>query len=331
MNINSSNETTSIADRLCRPESSVEIQTIKVLVYVIVIMVSLLGNAFIIIVVCKKPLMRTPVNFFVVNMSVADILITVFCMPRMISRAFLGMEWGISGNLGLILCKVVPFAQDLSASVSVLTIIAMAVDRFFAVLYPLKRVITKRVAYGLIAFVWFSAVAVRAPIFYGFYFTYGEEGKTFCFFNSDSQLAFNVYIKFAYVVFYVVPLLVIAVLYSAVIVSLKKRKPVGVDLSSISQQYKDRLKSTRKVMNMLFTVVFVFTLGWGLYFFVPVLFIRYGLKVCKLIFPRFFFSHVTSAINPCIYLLYIENYRRSFREILNPLYKRCVNAISKNT
>lgn len=328
--MNSSNATTSVADQFCRPESSIVTQAIKVLVYVVVLLVSLVGNALIFAVVCKNRRMRTPVNFFVVNMSAADILITVFYMPRMISRSFLGMEWGVSGELGHVLCKVAPFTQELSASVSVLTLILMAVDRFFAVLFPLKRIVTNHVAYASIAFVWLAAMAVRSPMFYGLRFILGEEGKTFCSLQFDSEVASDLYVRFAFVMFYVLPLFLIIVLYSAVLVSLKKRKPVGVVLSNIQRRYKDRLRRTRKVMNMLFTIVFVFAVGWCLHFFLPILFLRFRTKVCKLVFPAFFLGHVTSAINPCIYLIYIENYRRGFREILNPLYKRCVSSVSSN-
>ena len=322
--MNASNETASIADQFCRAESTVVIQTIKVLLYVIVILVSLIGNALIFCVVCKKRRMRTPVNFFVINMSAADLLITVFYMPRMISRTFLGMDWGISGDLGHVLCKVLPFTQELSASVSVLTLILMAVDRFFAVLYPLKRLVTNRVAYASIALVWMIAVAIRLPMFYGVRFTLAEEGKTFCHLEFDSELASVLYVKFAFIMFYVVPLFVIMVLYGAVLVSLKKRKTIGVDLSNIQRRCKDRLKRTRKVMNMLFTIVLIFAAGWCLHFFLPVLFFRFRTKVCVLVFPAFFLGHATSAINPCIYLVYIENYRRGFREILNPLCMRCI-------
>ena len=329
--MNASNETSRIADQFCRAESSVLIQTIKVLVYLAVILVSLIGNALIFAVVCKNRRMRTPVNFCVVSMSAADILITVFYMPRMISRTFLGMEWGVSGELGHILCKVAPFTQELSASVSVLTLILMAVDRFFAVLFPLKRIFTKHVAYASIAFVWLVAIAVRSPMLHALRFIQGEEGKTFCALEFDSEVVSNLYVRFAFVLFYVVPLFLIVVLYSAVIISLKKRKPVGVDLTNIQRKYKDRLKRTRKVMSMLFTIVFVFAVGWCLHFFLPILFRRFRTKVCKLVFPAFFLGHVTSAINPCIYLIYIENYRRGFRDILNLLYKRCICGVSANT
>lgn len=329
--MNTSNETASIADQFCSAESAVVIQTIKVPLYVVVILVSLIGNALIFCVVYKSRRMRTPVNFFVVNMSAADLLITVFYMPRMISRAFLGMEWGMSGDFGHVLCKVLPFTQELSASVSVLTLILMAVDRFFAVLFPLQRLVTNRVAYASILLVWLIAVAIRSPMFYGIRFVLAEEGKTYCDLHFDSELASFLYVKFAFIMFYVVPLFVIVVLYSAVLMSLKNRKPIGVDLSKIQRRCKDRLKRTRKVMNMLFTIVSIFAVGWCLHFFLPVLYSRFRTKVCALVFPAFFLGHATSAINPCIYLIYIENYRRGFREILNPLCLRCFSSRSPSS
>ena len=204
--MNTSNETRSAVDLFCRAESSPVIQAIKVLLYVIVILVSFIGNALVFAVVCKNRRMRTSVNFFVVNMSAADILITVFYMPRMISRIFLGMEWGISGDLGHVLCKVVPFAEELSASVSVLTLILMAVDRFIAVLFPLKHIVTNNVAYTSIVAVWLVVSAVRSPMFYGLHFTTGKDGKTFCQLEFDSEMASNLYVRFAFIMFYILPL-----------------------------------------------------------------------------------------------------------------------------
>lgn len=329
--MNKSNET-SDSGQFCRSDISSVTKAIEVFLYIIVMLVSLIGNALIFAVVFKNRRMRTPVNFFVVNMSTADILITVFYMPRMISRISFGSsEWGISGGLGHFLCKVVPFTQELSASVSVLTLILMAVDRFFAVLFPFKRIFTNTVAYVSIAFVWLTAMAVRSPMFYGLRFIQQEDGKTFCVLRLDSEIAFNIYSRFAFVLFYVIPLFVIVVLYSAVLVSLKKRKPVGVDLTNIQRKYKDRLKRTRKVMSMLFTIVFVFAVCWCLHFFFPILSARFGKKVCELIFPAFFLGHATSAINPCIYLIYIENYRRGFHAILNPLCQRCFAHVIPNS
>ena len=320
-----------VSYQYCRSDITPVTQAVEASLYIIVMLVSLIGNALIFALVFKNRRMRTPVNFFVVNMSTADILITVFYMPRMISSIWFGSEWGISGGLGHFLCKVAPFTHELSASVSVLTLILMAVDRFFAVLFPFKQIFTNTVAFVSIALVWLTAMAVRSPMFYGLRLMQQEDGKTFCFLRLDSEIAFNIYSRFAFILFYVIPLFVIIVLYSAVLVSLKKRKPVSVDLTTIQRKYKDRLKRTRKVMSMLFTIAFVFAVFWCLHFFLPILFARFGAKVCELIFPAFFLGHATSAINPCIYLVYIENYRRGFHAILSPLYRRCFACVTSDS
>lgn len=113
-------------------------------------------------------------------------------------------------------------------------------------------------------------------------------------------------------------------------VLLKKRKSVGENSTSKQHRYKDRTKRTRKVMSMLLTIMFVLTLGWCLHFFLPLLFLRFGPKVCNLALPALFRNQSTSAINPCIYLLYIKNYRCSFRQIWRSLYRRCMKTLSSN-
>ena len=147
----SSNETTNFVHQFCPQESSVAIQVMRMLFCAIVILIALIGNAHIITVVCQhRRLRRAAMNLLVVNMSMADIIITVFNSPRVISRALLGTDWAIRGEFGYILCKAFPFAKELSSFVLVLTLLLIAVDRLIAVLFPLKRFITNRVAYAAI-------------------------------------------------------------------------------------------------------------------------------------------------------------------------------------
>lgn len=325
----SSNETTNFVDQFCPQESSVAIQVMRMSFCAIVILIALIGNAHIITVVCQHHRLRkAAMNFLVVSM--ADIIITVFNSPRAISRALLGTDWAISGEFGYILCKAFPFIKELSSFGLVLTLLLIAVDRLIAVLFSLKRFITNRVAYAAIFFVWIVAIALRSPIFKGQRFILGEDGQTYCFLQFDSELAFYFYVKYAFATFYSIPLTCILILFGVVMVLLKKRKSVGENLTSKQQRYKDRTRRTRKVMSMLLTIMFVLTLGWCLHFFLPLLFPRFGPKVCNLALPALFLNQSTTAINPCIYLLYIKNYRCSFREIWRSVYRRCMKTLSSN-
>jgi len=51
------------------------------LAYGIVFVIGLIGNSFVVAVVMRTPRMRTPTNFFIVNLALADLLVLIFCLP----------------------------------------------------------------------------------------------------------------------------------------------------------------------------------------------------------------------------------------------------------
>lgn len=80
----------------------------KVLALAIVIILSLVGNFLTISSVYQNMnrRMRTLSNYLIVNLSVADLLVTVCNIPRIISILLVGYEWLIRGKFALFLCKV---------------------------------------------------------------------------------------------------------------------------------------------------------------------------------------------------------------------------------
>ena len=77
-------------------------------VYCVIFIVSLAGNTVIGIIVYKTQTMRKPINFFIVNMAMSDLLVPVFVIPRFIQRLYID-SWLIGGPLGQALCKLVIF------------------------------------------------------------------------------------------------------------------------------------------------------------------------------------------------------------------------------
>lgn len=49
--------------------------------YGLVFVVGIIGNSFVVAVVFRSPRMRTPTNFFIANLAVADLLVVLFCLP----------------------------------------------------------------------------------------------------------------------------------------------------------------------------------------------------------------------------------------------------------
>ena len=104
--------------------------------YCLIFVVSLVGNSFIAVIVYKTQTMRKPINYFITNMAMFDLLFPIFLLPSNLTGLYLDNQWLISGPLGQALCKLVPFLADVSSAVSIQSLVLIAVDRFGAVVFP---------------------------------------------------------------------------------------------------------------------------------------------------------------------------------------------------
>lgn len=305
-----------------QPNANKYVKGIKAAAYIFVILLSLFGNAMVIRVVHKNRRMRTITNYLIINMALADLLTTVFNMLPTTYWIFQGLDvWAMGGWIGEALCKLLNFSQSLSISVSVFTLCAIAFDRFFAIFRPLKRVITFRVAKCIIAATWLGSIVVSGPQLYVLT-TAGEKGVAQCVENwgppFDAATAPRDYTIALFFLLYALPLTVIASLYTVIMLKLWRRRAPGQELTS-NQEHKD--KTNRKVLKMLVTVVIVFTLSWlPLYVRMFVMFAESDRYICGLPYDMDFLTlylgHANSAVNPYIYVIFNENYRRGFRTAL---------------
>ncbi len=94
---------------------------------------------FIGIIVYKTKTMRKPINFLIVNWTwpCPILLFTIFLLPWSLTELNVG-SWLISGPLGQALRKLALFLQDISLTVSTQSLVLIAVDRFGAVVFPLR-------------------------------------------------------------------------------------------------------------------------------------------------------------------------------------------------
>jgi len=80
---------------------------LKAYIYAMIIFFSLVGNTLIIVVVLRHRQMRTTTNFYIVNLAVADILVTVFCTWVHLVNNLNSNNW----VLGRFFCKFNTFSQ----------------------------------------------------------------------------------------------------------------------------------------------------------------------------------------------------------------------------
>ncbi|XP_017770834.1 PREDICTED: neuropeptide Y receptor-like [Nicrophorus vespilloides] len=126
--------------------------------YSIVFAISLFGNGMICYIVISSPRMRTVTNFFIMNLAIGDILITILCIP-FTTISYLLQYWPFS----FFLCPFVNYSQGVSVFVSAYTLVAISIDRYIAIMWPLRPRLSKKSSAIIIAIVWFVATFTVIP------------------------------------------------------------------------------------------------------------------------------------------------------------------------
>ena len=286
--------------------------------------ISLTGNTIIGIIVYKKKTMRKPINFFIVNMAMSDLLFPIFLFPRIVTHFYLD-SWLISGPLGQALCKLLPFLVDVSATVSVQSLVLIAVDRFGAVVFPLRSpFISSKLCRFFILATWIIAMAFHCPhLIVAKLVEY--PGGLVCVwqwkevFGDYSSL--ENYVVAIFVAFHFIPLVLIAILYLTIALKIKSHTIPGEQSVNGRQQ---RLKRERNVLNMSIAIVLAFAVCWlphSIYQFLTIFSSDNTMKSsCGFIcfaYIASFLAFSNCAINPCICFIFSGNYRQGLKNLLS--------------
>lgn len=120
--------------------SSTYFQVTVYIMYISIFVVAMFGNGIVCYIVQSSPRMRTVTNYFIANLAVGDILMSLFCVPFSFVSILLLHYW----PFGSVLCHLVNYSQAVSVLVSAYTLVAISVDRYIAIMWPLRPRITKR-------------------------------------------------------------------------------------------------------------------------------------------------------------------------------------------
>ena len=294
----------------------------KTLATALLMIASLVGNALVICVVLQSLRMRTVTNYLIVNMACADMLYTLIAMPPLFVMIFEGYNWAM-GNLGrgIFFCRVVNFAQYMLVPVSVLTLAAIAFDRFFAILMPLKRIINKRVFYWIFLAIWLTSIAVATPMLYSLRVIENDAGSLSCDEKwapaFDNETAPKIYTLMFFSVVFCLPLCVITVLYAIICRHLWFTKMPGEAEREESKNLIRRRNSRKKVVKMLIAVVVVFLISWLPLQVASFLYSYENMIISEpLYFACEFLMRSSCALNPAVYAIFSENYRQGFKRAL---------------
>ncbi|XP_055884488.1 orexin/Hypocretin receptor type 1-like isoform X2 [Biomphalaria glabrata] len=309
----SGNTTEGLLDALQEdPLDVIIVNWLFILFSAVVLVIGLLGNCLVWFAVWRNPRMRSATNIFLVNLAVADFLVILICLPPTVAEDITGVWY-----LGQEMCKIVKCLQKISVLVSVLTLTAIALERWLAICQPLMFRHTMVRAKRAVAIVWAISLVSAVPDAIS-QDTHLKDGHVVCE-PSWSQLSSTIQLWIMFVLFYLVPLVIMTVTYVKVALCLWRSGFTSDNDEASANVPRAQILLRRKKAKMLIVVVALFAVCY-----LPV-YVQFLLSYAELmdyfpwqvVRPLFMFSHwlcyFNSAINPAIYNFMSSHFRREFR------------------
>lgn len=89
---------------VCLPVSLPEMDSLRILLYSLIFLLSAFGNLLIIVVLMLNKRMRTVTNSFLLSLAVSDLMMAIFCMPFTLIPNILG-----DFIFGEAMCKIITY------------------------------------------------------------------------------------------------------------------------------------------------------------------------------------------------------------------------------
>ncbi|CAG9087494.1 hypothetical protein JYU34_021386 [Plutella xylostella] len=291
------------------------VQSLFCVIYTIIFVLGIVGNVLVCYVVIRNRAMQTVTNLFITNLALSDILLCIFAVPFTPLYSFRG-----SWNFGSVLCHIMPFAQGCSVYISTLTLMSIAIDRFFVIIYPFKPRMKVETCISVIIMIWTFAITVTTP--YAIFMTYYDlpYGK-YCEETWPSEKLRRLFGSATSILQFVLPFIVIAVCYTCVSFKLNDRAKAKAASNKNSRKEELDKNRKRRTNQMLIAMVTIFGFSW-----LPLNLINlcndyyiYAIHL-EYYFLIFFCSHVvamsSTCYNPFIYAWMNENFRKEFKQLI---------------
>ena len=285
--------------------------------YVITMFVALAGNFMVIFIVWKKPETRCLTSFLFVNLAVTDLVVAVFLMPAVIFIFYYEGQWLLTGALGQVTCRLFFFLCFAVLSAPIVTHLAIAIDRFYAVLFPFRRLLHFRKAKTLIPLIWITTLLIMSPAL-----LIAKLENNWCSFDFElldpAGSGSRVFYIYVIVVMYIIPLTVMTVLYGLVGRKLWLHEVPG-NISERAGRRNELRK--RRIVNMLITIVTAFALCWFPVHVNHLLFaVDYDANFHAVPTAVFnWIGHSYSAINPWLLIVLSPKFSAAFVQIATNL------------
>lgn len=232
--------------------------------YCLIFTTGFICNSLTIAVMACNPALHTLYNFLPLNLAVGDLISCIFSIAKLIFVLCADKSGGLSDLGAILVCRFFTTVIYFSIILSVLTVTAISIERYFGIVKPLvhRNMTTKRLRYFLL-FVW-PITIIGAALISGDLRIY--ETRYYCFFSANEkdwpfwkQIIGWIGLTFGYIV----PFIDIIVVYSKIIIHTQQQKRECNIATAGENTLRERLvqERTRKLVRLLILITVVFSVA----------------------------------------------------------------------
>ncbi|XP_055902297.1 growth hormone secretagogue receptor type 1 [Eupeodes corollae] len=306
------------------PQIPSYIRTTSMFVCISIMILGVIGNVMVPIVILKTKDMRNSTNIFLTNLSIADLLVLLVCTPTVLVEVNTRPETWV---LGQEMCKAVPFVELTVAHASVLTILAISFERYYAICEPLKAgyVCTKTRAFLICVFAWGVAALFTSPILWVAEYKFVEyfDGSYVAACLTQAVTTWTIaFFLMTISIFFVIPLIILIILYGIIAKNLISKDGPMMKIRPTKPEFS--YKARKQVVMMLGAVVLSFFLCllpfrvltlWIILSSDQALFAVGVERYYNLLYFSRIMLYLNSAINPILYNLMSTKFRKGFLKL----------------
>ncbi|XP_064153390.1 melanopsin-B-like [Anguilla rostrata] len=286
------------------------------------------GNALVIFAFYSNKKLRTVPNYFIMNLAVSDFLMAITQSPIFFINC-LYKEW-VFGELG---CKMYAFCGALFGITSMITLLAISIDRYLVITKPLQAIqwTSKRRTSLAIVLVWLYSLAWSLAPLVG-WSSYIPEGlMTSCTWDYVTSTSANKSYTLMLCCFvFFIPLGIISYCYLFMFLAIRSAgrdlEKLGTHIRKSTLVQQQSIRNEWKLAKIAFVVIIVYVLSWSPYACVALIAWAGHANLlspyCKSV-PAVI-AKASAVYNPFIYAIIHTKYRTTLMENVP-----CLNCLSR--
>ncbi|XP_071789014.1 bombesin receptor subtype-3-like [Asterias amurensis] len=280
----------------------------------IVVLIGVVGNVALLGVILKNRPLRTTPNILVINVTVGDLMYLIVAVP-----SHLEGEVNVCFTQGEAACKLINAWNIVAQGVCIYSIVAVSAERYGAITQHLGRSLFRGSAKKtlfIVCIIWLLSLLLASPV----YFTAKVHHGYLCTYLSHASQVAKAYVMMQLWCHYIIPLLIITVLYSRMAHTLIRSAD---SFRGENQPGAKQFRARRRLAIIVLFIAVFFGVFWLPYYAYNVYY-HYVFSVCAKDIPdistwrtfHYFMSLINSCFNPWIVFIMSTTHQRMLRHCI---------------